>query len=239
MKAYITLFIAILLLSGSCKKKLEYQWTCGEDLLDERNGQTYKTKLINGDCWMIENLRIGKCWDDPKNETENDQEIEYYCIDNCFTNTPCQDGGLYTWYEASYWENNISQGICPLGWRIPSLEDYESLSNIVRSDAIGKKHLVNEEVEEFNKKFPFEPKGLRVNLNGEWIFNYSRALGNTLHGKRIAFWTNSSSGNNIYAMEYFETSLNLDGNFDKFIWIDASNRYEKEAGLCVRCVKEE
>lgn len=240
MKTYITLLIAILLLSSACKNKLKYQWSCGEDLLDERDGQTYETKLINGDCWMVENLRIGDCSDDPKQETENDEIIEHYCIDDCFPDTPCQNGGLYTFDEATFWENNVNQGICPEGWRLPSLEDYESIANIVRSDESGKKYLEKEEVEEFNEIFPFEPKGLRVKNNqGEWIFDFKSAPISSMDGKRIAFWTNSPSGSYIYVFEYYEISPGGDGKFNKYIWIDASNRYEKEAGLCVRCIKDE
>jgi len=242
MKTYITLLIAILLLSSGCKNNLKQKWSCGEDLVDERDGQIYQTKSINGDCWIIENLRIGACSDDAKQETENDQVIEHYCVDDCFPDTPCQNGGLYTWYETTFWENNVKQGICPEGWSLPSVEDYESLANIVRSDENGssKKYLEEEEVEEFYEKFPFEPKGLRVkNNDGEWLFDYKNSPISVQNGKRIAFWTNSPSGNNIYVLEYIERSPTRNGNFDKFIWIDASNRYDKEAGLCVRCIKNE
>ena len=79
-------------------------------LTDERDGQTYKTTVVNGQHWMAENLRYdagdaSACYDD-------DEE-------NCATY-----GRLYTWDTL----------LCPTGWRMPTLEEYRALEELAEED---------------------------------------------------------------------------------------------------------
>lgn len=156
------LFTAILLLSASCKRELEYQWTCGEDLVDERDGQTYQTRLINGDCWMIENLRIGKCVE-PNTIIEDEDSIEHFCAKSCSElKGVCDNGGLYTFDEMINYGKSGEQGICPVGWHIPTVNEFEDLTGLLSGDLDDTiiDFLEEEEMRDFLKKFPCEKEGI-------------------------------------------------------------------------------
>ena len=99
-------------------------------------GQTYNTVQIGGQCWMKENLNIGSFvtstntgWGH-SNMSDNGI-IEKYCLNNNVANCTTY-GGLYDWNELmQYTTQSGTQGICPVGWRIPTDQDWCSLSSYV------------------------------------------------------------------------------------------------------------
>ena len=101
-------------------------WLLGSTLIDPRDGQMYNTVTINGQRWMAENLNIGgliDMWQTPS----NNGVIEKYCFDDIESNCDTY-GGLYKWNEMmEYSTTPESQGICPSGWHIPSIEEWQIL----------------------------------------------------------------------------------------------------------------
>jgi uncharacterized protein (TIGR02145 family) len=92
-------------------------------------GQVYHTVKIGSQCWMRENLNVGK-WTDASQmqKDNNDGIIEKYCFGNDFVQCDFW-GGLYQWNEVmGYVETSGVQGICPPGWHVPSIQDWKSLS---------------------------------------------------------------------------------------------------------------
>ena len=87
-------------------------------------GQNYNTVVIGWQCWFKENLNIGTAILSSQNQTDNNV-IEKYCYDNDVANCNVY-GGLYQWSElmnyTSISNTNPSgrQGICPIGWHVPS-----------------------------------------------------------------------------------------------------------------------
>jgi uncharacterized protein (TIGR02145 family) len=95
---------------------------CGTRLLDPRDGKTYLTVQIGNQCWFAENLNVGIRINGSEDQTNN-AVIEKYCYDNNESNCNLY-GGLYQWDEMmKYSMIEMSQGVCPTGWHIPS--DYE------------------------------------------------------------------------------------------------------------------
>ena len=97
-------------------------FNCGTRLLDSRDGKTYLTVQIGNQCWFAENLNVGIRIDGTNDQLDN-AIIEKYCYDNSESNCNLY-GGFYQWDEMmQYSITEMTQGICPVGWHIPS--DYE------------------------------------------------------------------------------------------------------------------
>lgn len=101
--------------------------TCQYGVLeDERDGKTYKTIVIGEQTWMAQNLNY---------------DIEDNRRQSCYGNEPTlclRFGKLYTWpgamdydknrcQDAAYCSLASTQGICPEGWHIPSIKDWQIL----------------------------------------------------------------------------------------------------------------
>ena len=86
-------------------------------------GKTYNTVQIGTQCWLKENLNIGTRIDGNLDQTNN-AVIEKYCYNNLESNCDIY-GGLYQWNEMMQYVNTPGvQGICPLGWYIPTDEEW-------------------------------------------------------------------------------------------------------------------
>lgn len=100
---------------------------------DPRDKNEYKTAIIGKQEWFAENLRrIGF-------------GAEKQCVDQSVDSCKVY-GGLYTWSEAinvpeEYFDpaasySNLEQGLCPEGWRIPSLDDIKELIAYTESQGL-------------------------------------------------------------------------------------------------------
>ncbi|MCX6792965.1 MAG: prepilin-type N-terminal cleavage/methylation domain-containing protein [Candidatus Falkowbacteria bacterium] len=107
-------------------------FSCGQSITD-LDGYSYTTVQIGGQCWMGSNLRTKKY---PNGNCINSNCPDASIADNtlgrsCYSNVEANctsDGALYTWPVAM---NNSTvagaQGICPIGWHLPSDADYKIL----------------------------------------------------------------------------------------------------------------
>ncbi len=112
--------------------KLTDTTSCG---IISYNGQTYRTAIIGRQCWMKDNLNIGKWTDQSQIQKQTDNGvIEKYCYGDDFVNCD-QWGGLYQWDEAMlYVQTSGTQGICPPGWHLPSCQDWKALIRYLGGD---------------------------------------------------------------------------------------------------------
>jgi uncharacterized protein (TIGR02145 family) len=96
-------------------------------------GKTYNTVQIGDQCWLKENLDVGTMILGSENQTNNGS-IEKYCYGNILNNCTTY-GGLYQWDETmQYVTTEGTQGICPTGWHIPKLSEFQTLSDAVGGD---------------------------------------------------------------------------------------------------------
>jgi len=92
--------------------------------------KTYNTVLIGSQCWLKENLDVGTMIQGSQNQSNNGV-IEKYCYDNDPNNCNIY-GGLYQWNEAMQYSTTPgTQGICPPGWHIPTLAEFQTLRSTV------------------------------------------------------------------------------------------------------------
>jgi len=108
---------------------------CGEPFTDLRDGQTYNTVQVGGQCWMAENLNIGIEIDSTEDMTNNGI-IEKVCYD--YNSENCIEyGGLYKWDEMmQYTTMQGAQGICPDGWYIPTKDECLSLIDLFGGNSV-------------------------------------------------------------------------------------------------------
>jgi uncharacterized protein (TIGR02145 family)/uncharacterized repeat protein (TIGR02543 family) len=110
----------------------------GEAFVDDRDGgKTYRWVTIGKQRWMAENLNY-----DPKNGTGSK------CYDND-TNNCNKSGRLYNWatamglYNNEAWvdDGNTVQGVCPDGWHLPRVAEWNELFTNVGGLSTAEKHL--------------------------------------------------------------------------------------------------
>lgn len=105
--------------------------TCpGTPTVEDEDGNIYNTVQIGDQCWMRENIRVGTRIDGSQ-EMSNTGTIEKYCFDdnpdNCDTY-----GGLYQWNEMMQYTTTTGvKGICPIGWHIPTDNEWKILEGNV------------------------------------------------------------------------------------------------------------
>ncbi len=88
-------------------------------------GKTYNTVQIGTQCWFRENLDIGMQISVNQEQTNNGI-IEKYCYNN--EETKCAVyGGLYEWDEMMQYLTAGNRGLCPEGWLIPSVDDWNTM----------------------------------------------------------------------------------------------------------------
>ena len=106
---------------------VDSQWcntvgNCGS-FVDERDSKRYSTTTIGSQTWMAENLNY-------------ESDSISYCYNDIQANCDIF-GRLYTWNIAMDGEisSNTSpsnvQGICPVGWHLPSDDEWESLAEYI------------------------------------------------------------------------------------------------------------
>jgi len=97
-------------------------------------GKTYNTVQVGSQCWLKENLDVGTMI--PRSQdASNNRTIEKYCYNNDPSNCATY-GGLYQWNEAMQYSTIAgTQGICPKGWHVPTLAEFQTLTTAVSYDA--------------------------------------------------------------------------------------------------------
>lgn len=111
-------------------------FVCGQNILD-RDNYSYPTVQIDDQCWLGANLRTktkadGTCINDAftvpcPDASSSDDNAGRSCYDNNESNC-MTDGALYTWTGAmSPSTKEGEQGICPLGWHIPTAAEWHEL----------------------------------------------------------------------------------------------------------------
>ena len=116
----------------------------GTPTVTDIDGNTYSTVKIGQQCWMRENLQTTHYADGVVIPAGNDSvssTIAYrYCPNNNVNNVPIY-GYLYNWPAVMHGENSSAanpsgvQGICPVGWHMPSDAEWTQLTNFVGSQA--------------------------------------------------------------------------------------------------------
>lgn len=108
------------------KRKAEYYTaennpsaTYGDDLVDSRDGNVYKTVIINEKRWMAEDLRISDSIAEPLLKKDDGSSVVH-----CDT---LQCSYSYVTTDDSDVTIRLPEKLCPEGWHLPSESEFESL----------------------------------------------------------------------------------------------------------------
>jgi uncharacterized protein (TIGR02145 family) len=101
----------------------------------------YGIVTIGTQTWLAENLNVGTFVNNTSGQKDNNS-IEKYCYYNDKGNCDIY-GGLYHWDEMMKYNPQDSgtmgttQGICPVGWHIPTLKEWEVLISYAGGSSFG------------------------------------------------------------------------------------------------------
>ena len=213
-------------------------------LVDERDGQTYRTTKIGDQVWMAENLNYAY------NVPTESRDSSSFCYDNDPAN--CQKyGRLYPWSaamdSAGVLKNDGEgkgcgdkhecgvkgpiQGICPKGWHLPSKEEFDKLFAFVGDDADDKLKAESGWLDEKNGMDLYDYSALPA---GRYI---SITKGFSDLGKAAYFWSSTEYwfafadylGINDYGAKVYD---------DPNLYLEYFGSYGKFGAFSVRCLKD-
>lgn len=186
-----------------------------EEIIYDIEGNAYQTRKIGNQTWMAENLKTS-LFKDGSPISMLTSNYEWQNVD-----TPCQClydnkeanlnfGRLYNWFC-------INQGdICPSGWRIPTIDDWQILAENFGGFATAGMTLQREN--EFNAQLVGSRFGSFEGL-GQYVF----------------YWTANTDENQPTLPPPGKTSKAICLKKDVSI-VSVSEEYQIE-GLYIRCIK--
>ena len=97
-------------------------FTCGSNLSDIRDGKSYPTVQIGGQCWMAADLNYGIEISATQNQRDN-------CISEVYHNPAASSQKpVYQWDEIMRYDHTPGlQGLCPPAWHVPTEAEWNTL----------------------------------------------------------------------------------------------------------------
>lgn len=204
-------------------------------LIDQRDGKSYKTVFLNDRWWMAENLKFGNSISSVEPLLDN-KYSEYFTYEGAYP-TEEPETAYYTWNEITDYGRDTINGICPSGWRIPGISDFQWLIN---------HYWVSDNRAQYLS--PEGSWGVNMTMNGAYVHSVDRWAG---VGSWSEWWINPADLDEIthefytfkvdrtYVSRYIYTG-NRDSSFEFYWWKPAWGRilYDKVA-LPLRCIKDE
>ena len=190
-------------------------------LTDDRDGQEYKTVEMNGVTWMAENLRY-----------EAADSAKSYCyMDSC-----AKYGRYYRYPLVS----DSTEALCPSGWHVPTLGDWDDLLDFVGDSAgIDLKAVygweyINSVGKTITKNHGMDKYGFGIVPNGCYtqadVFSYGRQNQQTLSIDQEACLAVHNPADTV--MYYYHTSQGKPKAITKEI-----SQYRRHF-TAIRCVKD-
>lgn len=235
----VTLFVATLNFAATLNAN-------SQGTVTDIDGNTYSTVIIGDQEWMAENLRVSRyrngdalLFDQPFKEWQKSSEgiWAYYDNDQSYNNLY---GKLYNWYATI-----DSRGLCPTGWRVPTDEDWQILTEFVDPNAWGNNNTLGTKLK--SRRQVNSPLGgeYSTNVHPRWD-EHSTKYGTDNFGFGALPGGTYTQGNSFTHLGQFAYFWSTTESQEKQAWVRSikfSNRgmsrgqYLKSIGLSVRCIK--
>ena len=214
----VLLFISFLFSFICCEKEPE--------TVIDIDGNVYNTVTIGTQVWLKENLRTTKLNDGTEipNVTSGTEwaglSTPGYCYyDNSWSNALTY-GALYNWHAVN------TGKLCPVGWHVPSNEEWTTLITYLGGDT-----LVGGKLKETGTAFWLSPNRGATNETG-----FSGLGGGYRSNSSGSFRAIKTSGLFWTSSEYWDMAIFLSLSYS------TSNPYmyyaNKLAGMSVRCIRD-
>jgi uncharacterized protein (TIGR02145 family) len=196
-----------------------------DSITDSRDGKKYATIMIGTQCWMAQNLNVGTRISGTSNQTNNGV-IEKYAYDDKDSLSNIY-GGLYQWDEMMQYSTTQGvQGICPLGWHIPTDAEWKTLEKALgmtqgQADSTG---------------FRGTDQGFQLQAGGKSGFQGLFSGGRYISGSTFRYL---DSGTFFWSSSQYDASnapYRALGSSYSGVYRD--NLIPKTFGFCVRCVRD-
>jgi uncharacterized protein (TIGR02145 family) len=227
-------------------------FTCGTSTIADIDGNSYNTVSIGTQCWLKENLRVGKYNDgtviplDATGGTAGSVSGEGWSGLSSGAKTVYEHNPVYL-NALGYLYNAYAaidpRGICPSGWKVPTISEWQTLETFLRvGSEVGHKMMVTTTPYGWNQPLKNNSLGFSALSSGSRIgFQYS---GSTFHGKFTEAGVPGNTSTTFHAAWWSSTpvssSTNInnayleDGNSNSSLWLDTRGPTE---GMSIRCIK--
>jgi uncharacterized protein (TIGR02145 family) len=228
---------------------LSYQPPCGELVVTDIDGNTYNTVKIGNQCWLGRNLKTSKFNDGTPialypgfgYDAPYAAWISFAGYVD-WTSSDLNYGYLYNWRTvdndpATRLANNGSKNICPIGWHVPSDEDWNTMRSFLGSGTVVGGAL--KETGYTHWSLPPTGDGDATNSTGftavpggVWSKGYFNRYGGPSNTAYTAayFWSTSSTNGADGTFAYYMLT-NQNG------WVSPNHTGEVFHGMSVRCLK--
>jgi uncharacterized protein (TIGR02145 family) len=227
-------------------------FTCGTSTVSDIDGNSYNTVSMGTQCWLKENLRVGKYNDgtviplDATGGTSGNVSGEGWSGLSSGAKTVYEHNPVYL-NALGYLYNAYAaidpRGICPSGWKVPTISEWQTLETFLRvGSEVGHKMMVTTTPYGWNQPLKNNSLGFSALSSGSRIgFQYS---GSTFHGKfteagvpgntsttfHAAWWSSTPVSSSTYI-----NNANLeDGNLNNSLWLATAI---PTSGMSIRCTK--
>ena len=213
---------------------------CRDCFTDPRDGNVYKTVLINGKTWIAENMRYI-----PEGYSlgMNANYFDYYVFGASGTSIEsAKESPFYLTYGVLY-SGNASMGACPSGWHLPSDAEWFDLENYFATETCNS---TRSATTNWDTCYGCSPAGNILRLGGTSGFNaqLSGTLAYSLYSG--SKWQDVGSVGYYWTTQYYYTGnaktarlfnfSGLVGRYNQLFYHNSVNTSWWSAS--VRCVKD-
>jgi len=229
----------------------------GNDKLDlfvnrvmDMDSNFYRVVRIGDQIWMAENLNVGTRIDlNPPYATDGDiiDEFLFEMVHNGIIDKGCyenqeyncsQYGGLYQWHEAMQWYGGPdepgpmgpTQGVCPDGWHMPTVNDWETLHQNLGGDDSAAIKMTEGSINCTNDDPSANSSGFSALLGGYLIIS-----NNWVEMGMTTYLWSDNKGATVLADIYF---IGCNEDDETHSLRSYTNFAGAAAGIPVRCIKD-
>lgn len=216
----LVISVLFILLTNSCKKDDE------DTTVTDIDGNVYNTVTIGSQVWMKENLKTTSLNDGSSIPNVPDQaewtalNSPGYCWYDNNSGNKTAYGALYNWFAVN------TDKLCPSGWRVPSDDDWTTLTTLyggnneasAKLKEAGTIHWAAPNTGNNESEFTGLPGGGRIGFDGTFVEIYTGAhlWSITEYSASNAYYCGLANNNNIVYR----------------------NTADKRSGFSVRCIKD-